>query len=91
MITKNFKITIEYDGTSYCSWQIQKNETTVQGVLKKSLENIVKKDNINNSNDKLRSNLKSIREKIEDNYNMLVETEDKINATYTIKINSLGL
>ena len=47
MITKNFKITIEYDGTSYCGWQIQKNETTVQGVLKKSLENIVKKESVN--------------------------------------------
>ena len=47
MITKNFKITIEYDGTSYCGWQIQKNETTVQGVIKKTLEKIIKKNNIN--------------------------------------------
>ena len=47
MITKNFKITIEYDGTSYCGWQIQRKQTTVQGAIKKSLENIVIKDDIN--------------------------------------------
>ena len=47
MTIKNFKITIEYDGTSYCGWQIQKNETTIQGVIKKTLEDIVKKDGIN--------------------------------------------
>jgi len=47
LITKNFKITIEYDGTSYCGWQIQRKQTTVQGAIKKSLENIVKKDDIN--------------------------------------------
>mgnify|MGYP006100526467 FL=1 len=47
MITKNFKITIEYDGTHYCGWQIQKDEPTVQGVIKKSLESIVKNNNIN--------------------------------------------
>ena len=58
-------------------------------IIKSILDNNIKKDNINNSNEKLRSNLKSIREKIEDNYNMLVETEDKINATYTSKINNI--
>ena len=47
MTTKNFKIIIQYDGTSYCGWQIQKNEVTVQGVIKKSLESIVKENNIN--------------------------------------------
>ncbi len=47
MATKNFKITIKYDGTDYCGWQIQKNATTVQGTIKKKLENIIKKDNIN--------------------------------------------
>ena len=47
MITKNFKITIEYDGTNYCGWQIQKSESTIQGVIKRTLEDIVKIDNIN--------------------------------------------
>ena len=47
MSIKNFKITIEYDGTSYCGWQIQKNQDTVQGVLKECLESIIKQKNIN--------------------------------------------
>jgi len=58
-------------------------------IIKSILDNNIKKDNINNSNDKLRSNLKSIREKIEDNYNILVETEDKINSTYNDKMNNI--
>ena len=47
MITKNFKLTIQYDGTDYCGWQIQKNATTVQGVIKKALEDIVKINSVN--------------------------------------------
>ena len=47
LITKNFKITLQYEGTSYCGWQIQKKEVTIQGVLKKTLEILVKNNNIN--------------------------------------------
>ena len=34
---KNFKITIEYDGTSYHGWQRQKNDRTVQEEIEKAL------------------------------------------------------
>lgn len=36
-MNKNFKITIEYDGTFYHGWQRQKNERTVQGEIEKAL------------------------------------------------------
>ena len=47
MTTKNFKLTIQYDGTDYCGWQIQKNAITVQATIKKALEDIVKTNNVN--------------------------------------------
>ncbi|MBA3018876.1 MAG: tRNA pseudouridine(38-40) synthase TruA [Proteobacteria bacterium] len=34
---KNFKITIEYDGSSYHGWQRQKNLSTIQGEIEKAL------------------------------------------------------
>jgi len=34
---KNFKITIEYDGTGYHGWQRQKNDRTIQGELEKAI------------------------------------------------------
>ncbi|MDM8526264.1 tRNA pseudouridine(38-40) synthase TruA [Desulfococcaceae bacterium HSG8] len=34
---KNFKLTIEYDGTAYHGWQIQKNGRTIQGEIEKAL------------------------------------------------------
>ncbi len=33
---KNFKLTIEYDGSSYHGWQKQKNEATIQGEIEKA-------------------------------------------------------
>ena len=36
-MTKNFKITIEYDGTSYHGWQRQKNDRTVQEEIEKAI------------------------------------------------------
>ncbi len=41
---RNIKLTIAYDGTEYCGWQIQNNETTVQGTIEKALSVIHKKD-----------------------------------------------
>lgn len=35
---RNLKIVVEYDGTSYSGWQIQKDKPTVQGVLKRAVE-----------------------------------------------------
>jgi len=36
-MNKNFKITIEYDGTFYHGWQRQKNERTIQEEIEKAL------------------------------------------------------
>jgi len=36
-MNKNFKITIEYDGTPFSGWQIQNNRITVQGEIEKAL------------------------------------------------------
>jgi len=37
---KNIKITIEYDGSRYCGWQMQKNEVTIQQKLEEALERL---------------------------------------------------
>lgn len=34
---RNLKLTIEYDGTDHCGWQIQSNGVTVQGLIEKAL------------------------------------------------------
>lgn len=42
-MARNFKLTIEYDGTDFCGWQIQKNgERTVQAEVTKACETIFK-------------------------------------------------
>ena len=38
---RNIRLTIEYDGTDYFGWQIQKRKPTVQGEIKKVLERIL--------------------------------------------------
>jgi tRNA pseudouridine38-40 synthase len=38
---RNIKLTIEYDGTKYAGWQIQKNAVTVQEVLEKAIGGLV--------------------------------------------------
>ena len=35
---RNFKLTVQYDGTDFAGWQIQNNALTVQGVLKEKIE-----------------------------------------------------
>ena len=47
MSIKNVKLTIQYDGTRYSGWQIQKEQDTIQGQLKNCIEEIVKQDNVN--------------------------------------------
>ena len=37
---RNIKLTIEYDGTNYCGWQIQKNAKSVQEVLTETIAKI---------------------------------------------------
>ncbi len=49
-IEKNFKITIEYDGTTFSGWQVQKNKTTIQGELENAISRILnRKIKINGS------------------------------------------
>lgn len=37
---KTIRLTLEYDGTDYSGWQIQKNAVTIQGVVQKALTKI---------------------------------------------------
>lgn len=39
---KNYKLIIQYDGTEYAGWQIQKNSRTVQQVITEVLETLTK-------------------------------------------------
>ena len=43
METRRIRLTIAYDGTAYCGWQIQPNGITVQQVLNDALQNVLKK------------------------------------------------
>lgn len=43
---KNYKLLIEYDGTEFAGWQVQKNAVTVQGEIEKALK-ILLKEKIN--------------------------------------------
>ncbi|MGD8756093.1 MAG: hypothetical protein PVF98_10520 [Desulfobacterales bacterium] len=36
-MTKNFKLTIEYDGTRYHGWQRQKTDRSIQDEIEKAL------------------------------------------------------
>jgi tRNA pseudouridine38-40 synthase len=37
MKMRNFKLTIEYDGSRYCGWQRQNNDPTIQGEIEQAL------------------------------------------------------
>jgi len=41
---ENYKLTIQYDGTDYCGWQIQKNSLSVQQIITDSIKMILKKE-----------------------------------------------
>ena len=43
----NIKFTLEYDGTNYHGWQIQKELPTIQGELKKAFELVLPNEKIN--------------------------------------------
>jgi len=40
----NYKLTIQYDGTNYAGWQIQKNAFSVQEVITKSIKQILQEE-----------------------------------------------
>ena len=37
---RRIRLTVAYDGTNYCGWQIQPNGITVEEVLKKTIEKL---------------------------------------------------
>ncbi len=41
---RNIKLTVQYDGTPYAGWQMQKNAKTVQAVLKEKIEMLLKEE-----------------------------------------------
>ena len=41
---RNFKLTIEYDGSGFSGWQVQPGQRTVQGILRKALGEIAASD-----------------------------------------------
>ena len=41
---KRIKITVAYDGTQYCGWQIQPRDLTVEQVLNESLSTFLKEE-----------------------------------------------
>ncbi len=43
-VTRNIKLTIEYDGTNYHGWQIQDNALSVQEVLSKAIKRLTGED-----------------------------------------------
>src|SRR2546430_6335095 len=32
-MARNIKLTLQYDGTNYAGWQIQRNQPTIQGII----------------------------------------------------------
>ena len=40
----NYKLTIQYDGTNYAGWQIQKEERTVQAEISRAIEKILQEE-----------------------------------------------
>ena len=40
----NYLIEIEYDGTNFSGWQIQKNSRSVQGTIETALKKVLKKN-----------------------------------------------
>lgn len=43
-VERNIQLIIEYDGSNYCGWQIQKNAISIQEVLNKAIEKITKEN-----------------------------------------------
>jgi tRNA pseudouridine38-40 synthase len=37
-----YKLTISYDGTNYCGWQVQANSTSIQSLVQKALQTVLR-------------------------------------------------
>src|SRR3990167_10657793 len=37
-----YKLTIAYDGTNYCGWQVQDNGPSIQSLVQKALETVLR-------------------------------------------------
>ncbi len=46
MNRRNIRLVVEYDGTAYFGWQIQKGHRTVQGEIQRALKEILGKDTL---------------------------------------------
>ena len=42
--SKRIMLTVAYDGTNYCGWQVQKNGNTIEGELNRCLSELLKED-----------------------------------------------
>ena len=40
---QNYQILIEYDGTEFVGWQMQKNGLSIQEIIERALKKVVKK------------------------------------------------
>ena len=43
-LTKRIMLTVAYDGTNYCGWQIQPNGITIEAVLNEKLSELLKEN-----------------------------------------------
>ena len=44
IVARSFKLTIAYDGTDFCGWQVQPQKATVQGCLQEALQRLTGED-----------------------------------------------
>ena len=49
LVNMNIKFIIEYKGTNYSGWQIQKKQNSIQGELKKAFQVLLPNQNIYDS------------------------------------------
>jgi tRNA pseudouridine38-40 synthase len=46
-VTRNIRLTVEYDGTDYCGWQVQtrnRSKKSIQGVIERSLSRVLQEN-----------------------------------------------
>ena len=41
---RRIKLTVAYDGTNYCGWQLQPNGVTIEEVLNKALSELLREE-----------------------------------------------